>query len=71
MDTAESHLVGKLILDIIGEQTDLSVAARRVVDGWLVSAWRTDTGERWVVRAESVYEAACVLAERVGFDLDC
>ena len=36
---------------------------------WHIDATDTESGERWIVHADTLYEAAVELAERVGIEL--
>ncbi len=51
----------------IGFAQLFDLATRRPV--WHVDATDTESGERWIVHADTLYEAAVELAEKVGIEL--
>ena len=36
---------------------------------WIIEATHLETAERFVVRADELYDAACELAEQIGIEL--
>lgn len=72
-DPADRRLAGRIV-DHIGETLDISVLQYRVgpnaEGGWEFQGLNEQTGERFVIRADTAMAAAVQLADLFGVDLE-
>ena len=69
----ENRRLGSTIIDCIGDM-EINVAAFAIgpcaEHGWELQAWDEQSEQSWAVHSDSLYLAACELANLVGFELE-
>ncbi len=57
------------VIDAMADALSINVAIWRLADGWQLEAW-DESGQRWVVEVERLYDGTCELAGMLHVELD-
>jgi len=62
------------VIDAIADAVGINILTSRIglnaEGGWELVAWSNASAQQWTVTADRLYDAACELADLVGFQLD-